>query len=63
MGVMFVIEYEFASMKCGWPSLGTLNVTVSVPVAPVKSKNCSAASAPSTQTVSRTVCVPRGKVE
>jgi hypothetical protein len=63
IGVMLVIEYEFASMKCGAPSFGTEKVTVSVPAGPVKSKNFSAASAPSTQTVSCMLCVPSGNVE
>jgi hypothetical protein len=35
-GVPFVTEYEFASMKCGKPSFGTVNCTVSVPIGPVK---------------------------
>ena len=48
---------------CAAPSFGTVNESVSAPVGPVKSKNFSAASAPSTQTVSRMVCAPPGKVE
>ena len=63
IGVPFVIEYEFASIWCGAPSFGTVNETVSAPVGPVKSKKLSAASAPSTQTVSCMLCVPPGKVE
>ena len=48
---------------CGAPSFGTVNESVSAPVGPVKSNIFSAASAPSTQTVSCMVCAPSGKVE
>jgi hypothetical protein len=37
--------------------------SVSVPVDPVKSKVFSAATTPSTKTVSWTLCAPLGKVE
>jgi hypothetical protein len=48
---------------CGAPSFGTVNESVSDSVGPVKSNIFSAASAPSTQTVSCIVCVPPGNVE
>ena len=63
IGVAFVIEYEFTSYVCTAPSFGTVNVIVSVPDGPVKSKNFSAARFPSIQTVSCMLCVPLGNVE
>jgi len=44
-------------------SFGTTNESVSVPVGPVKSTFFSAATTPSTKTVSWTLCVPLGKAE